>query len=120
MAIEVGCDDQGCFNANTGEDVMLEYDAFGRAYNAFTGEEVGSIVNATRDVLIGIFGRQGYPPVQGYPRGSQYPLPYPTGQYYPQQGASPGGVTQGGFTLNWWAAALIGVVAGAFFLGRRR
>lgn len=33
---------------------------------------------------------------------------------------SPGAVNAAGFSINWWTAALIGVVVGAFLLGKRR
>lgn len=32
---------------------------------------------------------------------------------------SPGAVNAGGFTINWWTAALLGIVVGAFLLGKR-
>lgn len=32
---------------------------------------------------------------------------------------SPGAVSAGGFTINWWTAALLGIVVGAFLLGKR-
>jgi len=32
----------------------------------------------------------------------------------------PGTVGASGFSVNWWAAVLVGVVAGAFLLGQRR
>ncbi len=40
--------------------------------------------------------------------------------YTPQGPAlSPGSVSASGFQLNWWTAALLGVVVGAFLLGKR-
>ena len=45
---------------------------------------------------------------------------YPIGAGQPQYGMSPGGVSSQGFQINWWTAALIGVVVGSFLLGRRR
>lgn len=50
----------------------------------------------------------------------QYGQRYPVSGAYGQGGSIPGTVNPQGFQLNWWAAALIGVVAGAFFLGKRR
>lgn len=32
---------------------------------------------------------------------------------------SPGAVNAGGFTINWWTAALIGIVVGAFLIGKK-
>lgn len=37
-----------------------------------------------------------------------------------QYGFSPGGVTGQGFQINWWTAALLGIVVGAFLLGKKR
>lgn len=42
--------------------------------------------------------------------------PYPTGN----QTFVPGAVTPGGFSINWQTAAIVGLLAGAFFLGKRR
>lgn len=42
------------------------------------------------------------------------------GQMVPVGSAVPGSVNPQGFQLSWWAAGLIGVVVGAFLLGKRR
>lgn len=117
MPTDIGYDDYGYYDLDTGADVLLEYDEYGRAYNALTGQEVGGIVNAARDVLIGIFGRQGYPPPQGYPRGAQYPRQFPQDQYYPQRQGS-----GGGSGINISTNTLMLIVGGVvlFMLGRRR
>lgn len=47
----------------------------------------------------------------------------PRGAYPPEYAGGgafvPGTVSTQGFQLNWWTAALIGVVAGAFLLGKK-
>ncbi len=48
-----------------------------------------------------------------------------TGGYYGSPATVPAGFVPGtvntqGFQLNWWTAALIGLLLGAFFLGKRR
>lgn len=58
------------------------------------------------------------------PRYNQSSLPISnrSGQvYYNNQGPalSPGAVTAQGFQLNWWTAALLGVIVGSFLLGKR-
>ncbi len=51
--------------------------------------------------------------------GYGYPSAAPV-VYTPQGPAlSPGAVSAQGFQLNWWTAALLGVVVGAFLLGKR-
>lgn len=52
----------------------------------------------------------GYYGAAGYP-GSPATVP---------AGFVPGTVNTQGFQLNWWTAALIGLLLGAFFLGKRR
>lgn len=54
--------------------------------------------------------RGGWYPQSGYPNQTRTN----TGDYIP------GSVNPRGFQLNWWSAALIGVVVGAFLLGKRR
>lgn len=51
-------------------------------------------------------------------RGGWFPQPYP-GQGVPPGSAVPGAVNPQGFQMSWWAAGLIGIVAGAFLLGKR-
>jgi hypothetical protein len=60
-------------------------------------------------------------------RAGQYPTRYPaSGGGYPglpsqvPAGYVPGTVNTQGFQLNWWTAALIGVVVGSFLLGKKR
>lgn len=56
-------------------------------------------------------------------RDDRYQQPY--GYGFPNQTRTrsgdfiPGAVNDRGFQLNWWSAALIGVVVGAFLLGKR-
>lgn len=58
------------------------------------------------------------PRYQGnFPYG--YPSPYPA-QQLPGGQFVPGTVSTQGFQLNWWSAALIGLLVGAFLLGKRR
>lgn len=64
---------------------------------------------------VDIFGRRipGAQPRQ--------PATYPyTQQYGGNAGFSPGSITQSGFNVNWQTIALVGVVAFAFFSGKRR
>lgn len=56
-------------------------------------------------------GRGGYP--YGYPSG------YPA-QQLPGGNFVPGTLNTQGFQLNWWTAALIGLLVGAFLLGKKR
>ena len=49
--------------------------------------------------------------------GVDYPIGY--GGAVQPGGLVPGSVTQTGFQLNWWTAALLGVVVGAFILGKK-
>jgi hypothetical protein len=44
-----------------------------------------------------------------------------TNMIYPPVGPSlsPGAVSASGFQINWWTAALLGIVVGAFLLGKR-
>lgn len=119
----VDADINGFYDTATGQSVELAFDEYGNAYDAYSGERVdliGQGIQAAQNTLIGIFGRQGYPPE--YARGGQYPrgTAYPQTGQGAQYGFSPGGVTPQGFQLNWWTAALIGLVAGAFFLGKKR
>lgn len=51
---------------------------------------------------------------QDYGRGS-YPPEYVGGGSY-----VPGTLSTQGFQINWWTAALIGLLIGAFFLGKGR
>lgn len=51
-------------------------------------------------------------------RGGWFPQSYP-GQGVPPGSAVPGAVNPQGFQMSWWAAGLIGVIAGAFLLGKR-
>lgn len=121
MPAYIDADTEGFYDVATGQPVELTFDEMGNAYNAFTGEQVNLIgqgIQAAQNTLIGIFGRQGYPPDygrdgRGFPRGARFPQG-------PQYGFSPGGVTPQGFQINWWAAGLIGVIVGAFVLGKRR
>lgn len=121
----VDYDEYGYFDVETENEVFLTFDyVSGNAYNALTGEEVtliGQGINAARDALIGIFGRQGYPPRRGE-RGSNYPQRGGRGDEQDRHSptSSPGGLNTRGFQVNWWAAALGGVVLGAFFLGKKR
>jgi hypothetical protein len=73
------------------------------------------------DILGARYGQGQYasPDDPRYRQGSGGYLP-PGGGAHPGYGLSPGGLTGQGFQINWWAAALIGVVVGAFVLGRRR
>lgn len=117
----VDYDEFGFFDSYTGDPVELAYAENGQFYNSLTGEEVdliGQGIRAAQNTLIGIFGRQGYPNPRG---GGGYSQGPPRDPNYGQdpRGASPGRVNTQGFQLNWWSAALIGVVAGAFFLGKK-
>ena len=67
-------------------------------------------VSQALDIFGNRYGRPNY-------RTQQYPTDYGR---QPQYGTSPGGVTAQGFQINWWTAALIGVVVGSFLLGKRR
>lgn len=59
-------------------------------------------------------------------RAGQYQTRYPANGGYPgspaqvPSGYVPGTVNTQGFQLNWWTAALIGVVVGSFLLGKKR
>lgn len=121
MPAYIDADSEGFYDVGTGQPVELAFDDYGNAYDSYTGEPVnliGNAIQAAQNTLIGIFGRQGYPPEYGrggsVPRGARVPID--GGQY----GLSPGGVTPSGFQINWWAAGLIGVIVGAFVLGKRR
>lgn len=52
----------------------------------------------------------------------QYPqrYPLPVGGGYGAGGSVPATVNPHGFQLTWWAAGLIGLVVGSFFLGKGR
>lgn len=115
----VGIDSMGFFDLETGETVDLFYDQdSGRFYNSLTGDEaelVGDAINAARDTLIGIFGRQGYPQTR-----QQYPQQFPP-SYYPQQGgqASPGSFSTQGLQIKWWGVAIAAALGGAILFGKR-
>lgn len=86
--------------------------------------DVNDLIARGIDVLGAWASRSPYvsPDDPRYQQG-QYPRNYPSGYGTPSQvpgGYIPGAVNPQGFQLNWWAAALIGVVVGAFFLGKRR
>ena len=124
MPTNVDADNQGFYDADTGEPIQIGFDQYGVPYNALTGQEVnliGNAVSAAQNVLIGIFGKQGYPQSTSYPRGG---VTSPRGAY-PSQNAGggafvPGTVSTQGFQVNWWTAALLGLVVGAFVLGKKR
>lgn len=50
-----------------------------------------------------------------YQTGGAYPAQYAGGGAY-----VPGTVSTQGFQINWWTAALIGLLVGSFLLGKRR
>lgn len=52
--------------------------------------------------------------------GIYYGGGYPGSPANVPAGFVPGTVNTQGFQLNWWTAALIGLLLGAFFLGKRR
>lgn len=119
---DVDLDNGGYYDVETGAPVQLALGANGAYINALTGEEVnliGNAVQAAQNTLIGIFGHQGYPQNTGYPRNTGGPR----GAYPPEYAGGgafvPGTVSTQGFQLNWWSAALIGLVVGAFFLGKK-
>jgi len=124
----VDFDGYGYYSLDTGAPVELIFDDLGTPYNAYTGQPVnliGQAIQAAQNTLIGIFGRQGYPPdydADSWGRGGRVPVGARQGApgAGPQYGFSPGGVTPQGFQINWWAAGLIGLVVGAFVLGKRR
>lgn len=61
--------------------------------------------------------QQGQYPVR---YGQNYPVSgYPGSPSQVPAGYVPGTVNTQGFQLNWWTAALIGVVIGSFLLGKR-
>ena len=51
--------------------------------------------------------------------GGWFPQPLPNQTRTNTGDFIPGAVNDRGFQLNWWSAALIGVVVGAFLLGKR-
>lgn len=77
-------------------------------------------INRGIDVVGARIGQGGYTsPDDPRYRAATWPggglvVPTPTGP-----GFSPGAVSGQGFSINWWTAALIGVVVGAFLLGKR-
>lgn len=113
----VGFDDAGFFDASTGENISLNYDATsGQFYNALTGETVqliGSAITAAQNTLVGIFGQQGYPP--GTNRTT-------TVQRYPQQiqqQQSPATISTQGVSLKWYTLLGIGAAVALVLTGRR-
>lgn len=115
MNTVVDFDGAGFWDLNTGDYVPILYNQDnGRFYNNLTGDEltlVGDAINAARDTLIGIFGRQGYPNTRT-PGVSQYQLSN-------QQSLSPGSVSARGVQVNMWALVLGGALVGAVLFGKR-
>lgn len=77
------------------------------------------------DTLSSIFGggQRGYYAPDRNRNPYTNPNPYANRGNYPyqQQGSNffPGSVSTQGFQINWWTAALGGLLIGAFFLGKR-
>ena len=106
-------DEIGFYNAWTGEYADIVFDANGNPYNALTGEQVqlaGQGIKAAENILIGIFGRQGYP---------QQTRNYPTGRVIPNinregnlPAGAPGAIGAKGVVVQYWAigATLVAVL----------
>lgn len=125
----VGVDSSGFFSYATGEPVMLAFDdQRNEYYNALTGETAelyGDAIRAASETLIGIFGRQGYPPAARYP---QQPANYPRRQppfqagrelQFPNQSASPGSFNDQGIQLKWYTLLAIGAGLALIATGKR-
>jgi len=103
-------------------------DGFGNYYDAYGRTlDTNDLLARGIDVLGAWASRSPYysPDDPRYQQG-QYPQRYPAGGGYPGSpsqvpaGYVPGTVNTQGFQLNWWTAALIGLVVGSFLLGKRR
>jgi hypothetical protein len=88
------------------------------------GFDWGDYINRTTQQSLDILGaRVGGPAYYQYGGQSRTPVAYPI-QYPNQAGPllplSPGAVSQSGVQINWWTWALLGLLVGAFVLGRKR
>lgn len=109
-------------------NLNVPYGTFEQPYDG-TEPWWGDSVNRGIDVLGAWASRSPYyspdDPRYRDQRGGYYP-PYPPQGGYPGSpvqvpgGVVPGTVNTQGFQINWWTAALLGLLAGAFFLGKRR
>ena len=102
-------------------------DGFGNYFDASGRQlDIYDLIARGIDVAGAYAGNSPYysPDDPRYRNGNRYPTNYP-GQGYPGSpsqvpaGYVPGTVNTQGFQLNWWTAALIGVVVGSFLLGKR-
>ena len=113
----INYDDAGFFDAATGENISLNYDATtGQFYNALTGESaqlIGSAIAAAQNTLIGIFGQQGYPPQ----RTQQYPQNVNNQRQPVNQ--SPASFNTQGVNLKWYTLLGIGAAVALVLTGRR-
>ncbi|MFN0108540.1 MAG: hypothetical protein ACKVZH_06765 [Blastocatellia bacterium] len=104
-------------------DEEVYTDGFGNYFDAYGRTlDINDLIGRGIDVLGAWSSRSPYYSADD-PRyrnqQGRYPQGYPQGGF-PVGGSIPGAVNPQGFQLNWWAAALIGVVAGAFLLGKGR
>lgn len=82
--------------------------------------DVNDLIARGIDVLGAWASRSPYvsPDDPRYQQGNRYPTSYPSNR--PLPGIVPATVNPQGFQLSWWAAGLIGIVVGSFFLGKGR
>lgn len=96
---------------------QMQFDAY--------GNPIWDTINRGIDVVGAWSSRSPYISPDD-PRFQQNGIYYGAAGGYPGSPANvpagfvPGTVNTQGFQLNWWSAALIGLLLGAFFLGKRR
>jgi len=103
-------------------------DGFGNYFDAYGRTlDTNDLIARGIDVLGAWASRSPYYSADDprYRQTGRYPQGYPNSGYpgSPSQvpaGYVPGTVNTQGFQLNWWTAALIGVVVGSFLLGKKR
>jgi len=102
-------------------------DGFGNYFDAYGRTlDINDLIARGIDVVGAWASRSPYYSADDprYRQQGRYPQSPPYGAGFPNQTRTasgdfvPGAVNDRGFQLNWWSAALIGVVVGAFFLGK--
>lgn len=86
------------------------------------GNPIWDTINRGIDVVGAAWSRSPYisPDDPRYQQGGYYNGGYPGSPAQVPAGYVPGTLNTQGFQINWWTAALIGLLVGAFLLGKRR
>jgi len=106
-------------------DEEVYTDGFGNYFDAYGRSlDINDLIARGIDVAGAWASRSPYysPDDPRYRQGNQQRYPaggYPGSPSQVPAGYVPGTVNTQGFQLNWWTAALIGVVVGSFLLGKR-